>query len=76
MQTRDLVEHIATNLINKQIDAQRDMKVGFYQLLPTRKESARIKRGLRILEAFLKAKGWRMKRDAEGRYKLCEPFSQ
>jgi hypothetical protein len=75
-QTQYLVEDIATFLMDKQISAAWDMKVGHSALLPTTQESAWTKKGLRILEAFLKAKGWKVEPDDKGYYKLCEPFSQ
>jgi len=75
-QTQYLVEDIATVLIDKRITADLDMKAGHFALLPTPQESAWTKKGLSILEAFLKAKGWKVECDAQGYYKIREPFSQ
>ena len=71
-ETQYLVDDIATDLINKRIDAPMEAKL--FGTVPTPRDAAWRKKGLRILEAFLRAKGWKVERDAEGYYKLSEPF--
>jgi|SRR5579883_3131538 len=66
---RNLVEDIATDLLNNEMQAHRQ----FFGTASPAGEEAHRKRGRKLLNALLNAKNWRVDRDGEGYYKLKPP---